>query len=292
MDAHGRVSPSEDESMTDGVKCSGPADSVVKVKSEPLPEPSGGKPPASATLKLKLVPPDTKQEKEVELTPEQFKKRRCNERDRRRSCAKRETMEQVRRTVAALELQEQQLMQRITGDSPCSDENRSLPSTWPDLVVSTAPSLYPSPLTPVTHDGYVQFANEIEEFWRQNVAMAQALARRDLFNNSRHYRLKSFPPLDSRSGMQPAQLTHEEGVTTCGKSSSEERFRNRSTFLGWSQHSEHQGEVVTFGVKKALWNVSPQQLMDRSWQFQTNDGNRRRLGLSHLSTCSSATQAK
>ncbi|GMF22891.1 unnamed protein product [Phytophthora lilii] len=204
-------------------------------------------------------------------------------------------MERMRRTVAALELQKQQLMQHIAAESPCStpgDECRS-PARWRDLVVSTSSSLYPSPSVPVTRDDYVQLAAEIEEFRRQNAAMVQELARRDLFNNSIRYRLTSLPPLVSRAALLPTQLTHEEGMTCVWQTlerihdarllyASEERFHNRPTFLGWSQYSERQGDVVAFGVKKTLRNVTPQQLMDRSWQLQMNSDNLRRLGPSHL----------
>lgn len=95
--------------------------------------------------------------------------------------------------------------------------------------------------------------------------------------------------------MQPTQLTHEEAVAYVRRIlerihdarllyASEECFQNRPTFLGWSQYSERQGEVVTFGVKKTLQNATPQQLVSRTWQLQTNNDNLRRLGPSHLQT--------
>ncbi|KAL3665367.1 hypothetical protein V7S43_009406 [Phytophthora oleae] len=205
-------------------------------------------------------------------------------------------MERMRKTVAALELQKQQLMEHfaVESPSPCSSHNDGYRSP-PDIVVSTSSSLYPSPSMPVTRDDYVQLAAEIEAFRRQNAAMVKELARRDLFNNSLRYRLLSFPPPDSRSGLQPTHFTHEQGMTYVWQTlerihdarllyASEERFLNRPTFLGWSQYSEHQGDIVTFGVKKALRNVTPQQLMDQSWQLQTNSGNLQRLGPSHVKT--------
>jgi hypothetical protein len=207
-------------------------------------------------------------------------------------------MERMRKTVAVLELQKQQLMDHIAAADSLGDDSanecRSPPAPWPSLVVST--SLYPSPATPVTRDDYVQLAAEIEAFRLQNAAMVEELARRDLFNNSLRYRLASFPPLDSSSsGMQLAQLTREEGVACVSEAlerihaarmlyASEERFRNRPTFLGWSQYSERQGQLVTFGVKKAVRNVTPQELMDRTWQLQIDGDNHRRLGPSHLRT--------
>ncbi|KAJ8544391.1 hypothetical protein ON010_g11877 [Phytophthora cinnamomi] len=286
--------------MAEGVKSERPATIAMQdpIKAEPCEE----KPPSSVSLKLLLSPVGTKEEDGAQLSADQLKKHRRNERDRRRSFAKRETMDRMRKMVAALELQKQQLMENVTASSlwshtsSISAEQCASPSFWPNLVVSASPtSLYPSSSTSVTRDDYVQLAAEIEEFRRQNSAMAQELARRDLFNNSLRYRLASFPPLDSRSGIQPTQLTQEEGMDCVWQTlerihdarlryASEACFQNRPTFLGWSQYSERQGDVVTFGVKKALRNVTPQQLMDRTWQLQTNDDNLRRLGPSHLHT--------
>lgn len=268
------------------VKC------VVKVKSEPLSEPHEEKQPS---LKLELLQLEANQEEEAGFTPEELKKRRRNERDRRRNSAKRETMEQMRKTVAALELQKQQLMQHFVVDSPSPCSSPSDGYRSPSSSPGPSSSLYPSPMMPVTRDDYVQLATEIEAFRRQNAAMVQELARRDLFNNSLRYRLMGFPPPDSRSGMQPTHFTREQGMTYVQQTlerihaarllyASDKRFLNRPTFLGWSQYSERQGDVVTFGVKKALQNVTPQQLMDRSWQLQTSSANLQRLGPSHVQT--------
>ncbi|GMF31015.1 unnamed protein product [Phytophthora fragariaefolia] len=207
-------------------------------------------------------------------------------------------MQQMRKMVAALELQKHQLI--IAGRSPLSDgsprEQCASPSTlsWSNLV-PTSSSRCSSSSTSITRDDYVQLAAEVEEFRRQNAAMIHELAKRDLFNNSLRYRLASFPPSDSRSSMQPTQLTQEEGVAYVWQTlklihdarlcyASEKCFQNRPTFLGWSQYSERQGNIVTFGVKKALHNVTPQQLMDRTWQMQINSDNLCRLGPSHLRT--------
>lgn len=59
---------------------------VVKVKSEPLSEPHEEKQPS---LKLEQLQLEANQEEETEFTPEELKKRRRNERDRRRNSAKR-----------------------------------------------------------------------------------------------------------------------------------------------------------------------------------------------------------
>lgn len=95
--------------------------------------------------------------------------------------------------------------------------------------------------------------------------------------------------------MQPTHFTHEEGMAYVWQIlkqihdarlyyASEERFENRPTFFGWSQYAEHQGDAVTFCVRKLLHNVTPQQLMDRTWQMHTNGDILQRLGPSHLHT--------
>lgn len=73
-------------------------------------------------------------------------------------------------------------------------------------------------ITPVTRDEYVQLAAEIEEFRRQNAAMAQELARRDLFNNSLRYRLASFL-LSIAGAVCSLPTSHtKKGWLTCGRS--------------------------------------------------------------------------
>ncbi|OWZ06638.1 hypothetical protein PHMEG_00021082 [Phytophthora megakarya] len=161
--------------------------------------------------------------------------------------------------------------------------------------MSTSPSLYPTPSTPVTRDDYVQLAAEIEEYRRQNAAMVEELARHELFNNSLRYRLKSFPRLDSLCGLQLTQLKHDDCINFVSQTlkciddirlqyANDEEFLNRPEFLGWSQYSNRQGEVVNFIIRKELRNVTPQQLMDRTWQLQTDNDSLRRLGPSHIQT--------
>ncbi|KAE8975229.1 hypothetical protein PR001_g25769 [Phytophthora rubi] len=255
----------------------------VAIKAEPCEQKS--------PVKLLLSPVDTNEGGDGQLSADQLKKRRRNARDRKCSFAKRETMERMRKTVAALELQKQQLMEHVVASSPRRSNSSSIPTEQ-----SAAPSFWSNQSsTSVTRADYVQLAAGIEEFRRQNAAMGQELARRDLFNNSLRYRLASFSPLTCRGGTQPTQFTHAEGVACVRQTleiihdarqryASEERFHNRPTFLGWSQYAERQGGVVTFGVKKLLRNVTPQQLMDRTWQLQTNEDNLQRLGPSHLRT--------
>ncbi|KAE9108898.1 hypothetical protein PF010_g11739 [Phytophthora fragariae] len=216
----------------------------VVIKAEPCEQKS--------PVKLLLSPVDTNEGGDGQLSADQLKKRRRNARDRKCSFAKRETMERMRKTVAALELQKQQLMEHVVASSPRRSNSSSIPTEQ-----SAAPSFWSNQSsTSVTRADYVQLAAGIEEFRRQNAAMGQELARRDLFNNSLRYRLASFSPLTCRGGTQPTQFTHAEGVACVRQTleiihdarqryASEERFHNRPTFLGWSHDWDRRTSALT-----------------------------------------------
>ncbi|RLN87431.1 hypothetical protein BBJ28_00016407 [Nothophytophthora sp. Chile5] len=143
-----------------------------------------------------------------------LKKLRRNERDRQRSFAKRESMKEMRKTVAGLEQHKQRLVEqtatvsvgspaRAQCDAPRSQEARA--PTRPS-------SLYPSPSTPVRRENFVQLAAEIEEFRRQNALMTQQLRERDLFNSSMQNLLLEFRQDDSDSGNSSSSETGKKAT--------------------------------------------------------------------------------
>ncbi|RLN87433.1 hypothetical protein BBJ28_00016408 [Nothophytophthora sp. Chile5] len=215
--------------------------------------------------------------KEVVLSPQQIKKLRRNERDRKRSSAKKPDSHEGKPLW-----------------TPKSPEPRS-PS--PSEGAAASSSQYPSASTPVTRDDYARLAGEIGSFRRQNAVMKQQLATRGLFSNSLRYGLLDFspraPPVDRALPFAP--LTQEEALACVRQTlqcihkarllyASDKRFLDRPTFLGWRQYTERQGSIATFAVKKALAKASPQQLMDRTWRLQTDSKQLNRLGPARLRT--------
>ncbi|RLN69296.1 hypothetical protein BBJ28_00019852 [Nothophytophthora sp. Chile5] len=273
MDEQPQVSPADDEALYLTQRLSaGEGGSPTPVSELELPSPEFD-PVAMASAAASATG------KEVVPSPQQIKKLRRNERDRKRSSAKKPDSHEGKPLW-----------------TPKSPESRS-PSPSPSEGAAASSSQYPSASTPVTRDDYVQLAGEIESFRRQNAVMRQQLATRGLFSNSLRYGLLDFSPRASPvdRALPFAPLTQEEALACVQQTlqcihkarllyASDKRFLDRPTFLGWRQYAERQGSTATFAVKKALANASPQQLMDRTWRLQTDSEQLNRLGPARLRT--------
>ncbi|KAG7401440.1 hypothetical protein PHYBOEH_001432 [Phytophthora boehmeriae] len=86
-----------------------------------------------------------------------------------------------------------------------------------------------------------------------------------------------FTPLTREEGMACVQQTLQLINNARILYASDDHFKNRSKFLGWSQYTLRQGSTMSFAVKKNLNNVTPQQLMATTWRIITDSKNVKKL---------------
>ncbi|KAI9919959.1 hypothetical protein PsorP6_016056 [Peronosclerospora sorghi] len=243
---------------------------------------------------------------------ETLTKLKRNERDRQRSFAKRQTMQQMRLQVKELEEQKQHLIKRTSGLELTSSRNDEI------RLASPFPSSFYAPsTTAIKREYFLSLTNEIEKFRHQNAVMTKQLREWEITTGYMQNLLLEYiqDQTDSESESSPCKradshgcsprpsngtknvcftpLTLEEGMTCVRQTlqlinnariyfANDANYHNRNMFLGWEQYTLRQGSTIMFSVEKSLPNVTPAQLMDTMWDIMTDSSKTQKMMSSSL----------
>ncbi|KAJ8575810.1 hypothetical protein ON010_g3402 [Phytophthora cinnamomi] len=230
---------------------------------------------------------------------EQRRKRR-NERDRKRSAARKvpvisvdadlvsltmaclvqEELNEMRKLVQEMEEKKNALVKKTSGTARVFShiKDLALPSS-PDSC-SFISSVSTSTLTTASVREYVRLTAEAEAYRCQNAMMTKQLVERDLlYTILRTGLLEASQDKHSRVGSHFIPLSHEDGLTCMRKTlqyinnarllyANDDSFQDRPTIFGWSQYCKRNGASINFAVRKSLLNVTPRELADTTWHLR------------------------